>query len=407
MISARPWRGTKGRCGPRESGARRPARIAASASWRLVLALGLGVPGWACERSGGAARPPEEADHATERSADFLKLDPKSPRMAFLKIDVVRESNAPSTVSLPGRVSVDEDRTQRVASPIDGRVVSLFVKPGDRVRAGQALMELSSPQVGVIQADAAKGVEDLSVAERAQNRVHRLQTDGAISEKEVAQVEADYKKAKADVARSAAQLRALGISLAEPAAKVALRAQIAGTVIERNVLVGQEVRADSATPLLTISNVDRVWVLGSVYERDLSLIAGTGAPVKVRVPAYPAQEFPGQVIHVGDVVDATTRTVQVRCAVDNPNHLLKPEMFATIDVESAGGRKFVEVPGRAVLAEGEKYQVIVASEGNVFRARTVEVGSEIGDRVRILHGLAPGEKIVVDGALFLKREIAD
>jgi len=318
----------------------------------------------------------------------------------------VRESDAPSRISLPGKVSVDEDRTQRVASPIDGRAVTLMVKPGDHVRAGQPLLELSSPQAGVVQADAAKASEDLSVAERAMNRAHRLKADGAISEREVAQVEADFKKSKADVARTTAQLRALGLSPTEPAVKVSLRAQIAGTVIERNVLVGQEVRADGASSLLTISNVDRVWVLGSVYERDLSLIDEKDAPVKIRVPAYPGEVFAGKVIHIGDVVDPATRTVQIRCAVDNPGHRLKPEMFATIDVQSVG-KKFIAVPGRAVLADGEKYQVVVASEGNVFRARTVDIGAEIGESVRILHGLSPGESIVTDGALFLKRELTD
>ena len=371
----------------------------------LAACVALAAAG--CDKSGGAEKSAEGAAETAEgKSRDFLKLDPKSPRMSFLKIEVVRESDAPSTISLPGKVSVDEDRTQRVASPIDGRAVTLMVKPGDHVRAGQPLLELSSPQAGVVQADAAKASEDLSVAERAMNRAHRLKADGAISEREVAQVEADFKKSKADVARTTAQLRALGLSPTEPAVKVSLRAQIAGTVIERNVLVGQEVRADGASSLLTISNVDRVWVLGSVYERDLSLIDEKDAPVKIRVPAYPGEVFAGKVIHIGDVVDPATRTVQIRCAVDNPGHRLKPEMFATIDVQSVG-KKFIAVPGRAVLADGEKYQVVVASEGNVFRARTVDIGAEIGESVRILHGLSPGESIVTDGALFLKRELTD
>ncbi len=375
----------------------------------LMVALGLALgasPG--CERAGGEGpHAVDDSEPAASPSRDFLKLDPKSPRMAFLKIDVVRESDVPAVVSLPGRVSVDEDHTQRVASPIDGRVVALFVKPGEVVRAGQPLLELASPQVGLLQADAAKAAEDLSVTERAVVRVRRLKADGAVSEKEVAQIEADFKKAQADVARSAAQLHSLGISAAAPTVKVALRAQIAGTVIERPALVGQEVRADGATPLLTISNLDRVWVLGAVYERDLSLIDEKDVPVTVHVPAYPGEDFAGRVIYIGEVVDPVTRTVQLRCALDNPKHRLKPEMFASIDVQSIGGKRFISVPGRAVLAEGEKYQVIVASEGNVFRARQVEVGSETGDRVRILRGLTPGEKIVVDGALFLKRELAD
>lgn len=387
------------------------ARSSVTPEWPsrwMALLTALALCASACEHpGGGAALAGDEPEPVATPSRDFLKLDPKSPRMDFLKIDVVRESDVPTTIAVLGRVSVDEDHTQRVASPIDGRVVALFVKPGQLVRAGQALLELSSPEVGHLQADAVKAAEDLSIGERAVVRAHRLRADGAVSEKDVAQIEADFQKARADVARSMAHLRALGISPDAPTVEVALRARIAGTVIERPALLGQEVRADGATPLVTISNLDRVWVLGSVYERDLSLIDEKDVPVTVRVAAYPDESFPGRVISVGEVVDPVTRAVELRCALDNPQHRLKPSMFASIDVPSGGGRRFISVPGHAVLAAGEKYEVIVASEGNVFRARQVQVGSETGDRVRILRGLTPGEKIVVEGALFLKRELAD
>jgi cobalt-zinc-cadmium efflux system membrane fusion protein len=185
---------------------------------------------------------------------------------------------------------------------------------------------------------------------------------------------------------------------------VALRAQVAGTIVERNVLVGQEVRADQATPLLTVSNLDTVWVQGDAYEQDLSLVA-VGDDVTIRVPAYPGQTFPGKVAYVGDVVDPATRTVKVRCVADNKSRKLKPEMFAKVDVLNAPDRKLVLVPAQAVLNEGEKTIVIVASEGNVFRARRVDVGPEAEGRVRVLDGLRPGEKIVTDGAIFMKREL--
>src|SRR5262249_33468562 len=153
---------------------------------------------------------------------------------------------------------------------------------------------LSSPQVGQIQADAQKAQQDFSVSQKAIDRVHKLQADGAISEKEVAQAEADFKKAKSDVARTSAQLKALGLSASDPAVRVSLHAQIGGTVVERNALVGQEVRADAPQPLLTITSLDTVWVLADVYEQDLALVR-VGASVRVRVPAYPGETFAGKV----------------------------------------------------------------------------------------------------------------
>src|SRR5262249_39795292 len=151
---------------------------------------------------------------------------------------------------LTGRVGFDEDHTQRVASPIDGRATSILVRPGDRVKVGQALIEITSPHVGELQAAAQKADQDLALAQKAVDRAHQMQQANAVSEKEVAQIEADFRKAKSDSASAAAELHALGITPTDPAVGAALRAQVAGTLVERNVLVGQEVRADAAAPLL-------------------------------------------------------------------------------------------------------------------------------------------------------------
>ena len=380
---------------------KRPAGVRASvvmtAAWLVAVA--------ACSKAGGSNAGGEtSAAQAGEAPRDFIRLDPGSPRMEFIKIEVVKESAKGTEVTLPGRVTFDEDHTQRVASPIDGRVLKILVKPGDKVRAGQPLIEMSSPQVGQLQSDALKALSDLNVARKALERVGKLRADGAVSDKEAAQVEGDFKKAKSDFARSGTQLKALGVNPGEPAVTVALRAQIPGVVVERNVLVGQEIRADQVTPLLTISSLDSVWVLGDVYEQDLSAVE-PGAAARVSVPAYPGQTFAGTVKHIGDVVDASTRTVKVRCVVANADHRLKPEMFAKMVVENASNRKFIAVPSKAVLNDGEASVVVVATEGNVFRARKVEVGPDTDGQVRIVAGLTPGEKIVTDGAIFMKRDI--
>jgi cobalt-zinc-cadmium efflux system membrane fusion protein len=333
-----------------------------------------------------------------------MRLDPKSPRLDFIKIEVVKESEGTGKISLPGRVGFDEDHTQRVAAPIDGRAIALLVKIGDQVKAGQPLIEISSPHVGQLQSDAQKATSDLGIAEKAMERVHKLQSDGAISEKEVAQAEGEFRKAKSDSARAVAQLKSLGVSASDPAVNVALRAQIPGIVVERNVLVGQELRTDGAAPLLTISSLDTVWVTADAYEQDLGMVE-QGATVTIRVPAYPSETFAGRVKHIGDVVDPSTRTVKILCVADNPGHRLKPEMYAKVDVQNLKGTKFISVPSKAILNDGDRAMVIVASEGNVFRTRAVQTGPEIDESTRIVSGLTPGEKIVSSGAIFMKQEI--
>jgi len=335
---------------------------------------------------------------------DFIRYDPGHVPLDFIKIITVEQSSGATAVSLPGRVSFDEDHTQRVASPIDGRALAILVKLGDKVRAAQPLVQLSSPSIGQIQSDAQKALADLTVAEKAGERVHKLLAEGAVAEKEVAQADGDLRKARSDYARATVQLKALGLSASDPAVNASLRAQIPGVVVDRNVLVGQEVRADQATPLLTISSLDTVWVMADAYEQDLGLVH-VGDAVDVRVPAYPGEKFPGKVGNIADVVDPTTRTVKIRCLVPNADHRLKPEMFARVEVRGSSRHPVIMVPAKAALSDGDRWLVIVATEGNTFRARRVAIGAEIEGQVRVIDGLTPGEKIVSEGAIFMKREI--
>jgi cobalt-zinc-cadmium efflux system membrane fusion protein len=347
---------------------------------------------------------PASANNAGPK--DAIRLAPGNPQRDFVKVEPVAESDAAGFVTLTGRIAFDEDHTQRVASPIDGRVISLAVEPGSSVKAGQRLLELTSADVGRIQADAQKGMQDLGVAQKSLDRVHKLRADGAVSDKELAQAEADSKKALADVQRNEAQLKALGISASDPAVNASLRAQISGTVVSRPVLVGQEIRADGTEPLVTITNLDTVWVLADVYEQDLGLVAA-GDRVRLRALAYPDETFEGVVGYVGDVVDPQSRTVKLRCVFANHDHRLKPEMFVKVDVLSKPGKKVMLIPAKAVVNEGEIAKVIAEVEPNVFRERRIEIGPERDGQVRVLSGVRPGDKIVTEGALFLDNELRD
>jgi cobalt-zinc-cadmium efflux system membrane fusion protein len=341
---------------------------------------------------------------AAERSHNSIQLEPGNARLQFIKVETVKESDAAPVVRLTGKVTFDEDHTQRVASPIDGRASRILIELGDNVRAGQALMELTSPHVSELQADSQKALQDLDLATKALDRATKLKQEGAVSEKEAAQAEADFRKSKSDAARTNAQLRSLSVSASDPTTSAAIRAQIAGTIVERNILVGQEVRADSAQPLLTISNLSVVWVLADVYEQDLGMVR-KGDAVKIHVPAYPDESFDGKVDHVGDVLDPVSRTVKLRCTVPNSQLRLKPEMFAKIELSDIGDKKAIVLPSSAILTDSEHTRIFVGGSDHIYRQRIVTVGPEVDDHVRVLAGLKVGEQVVTEGAIFLKREL--
>src|SRR5262249_53457258 len=152
-------------------------------------------------------------------------------------------------------------------------------------------------------------------------------------------------------------------------------------------------------PLLVISDLSTVWVVGDLFEQDLAL-AHVGADVQVTVAAYPGVTTPGKVALVSNVVDPTTHTLKVRCGVRNADKKLKPEMFARITLRD-GEAKQVSVPAKAVLEDTQPAHVVVV-DGEHFKMREVNVGPEVGGRVRVLSGLARGERVVAEGAIFLR-----
>jgi cobalt-zinc-cadmium efflux system membrane fusion protein len=366
-------------------------------SFRALALPGLLVlaPSWlgtGCDRNADA-----------EENTPKLHVEPASPRMGFIKLAEVTAEADVSMASATGKVAFNEDVTSRVGSPVSGRVAQLHVQLGDKVKKGQPLITIASPEVEAARAEAIQASADMQLAQRAYDRAERLFADGNIPKKDLQSAEDDLIKAKSNVQRTDARLQLLGVNRETFSPSYVLRAPIDGTVVERAILPGQEVRSDGGTPLITIADLKTLWVLADIYERDLER-AEEGSMAEVRVAAY-SDVFKGVVKHVGEVVDPNTHTVKVRILVDNTDGRLKPEMFAKVTLSQKKPKTVIAVPSSAVLSDGETNSVIVADAHGNYQVRNIDVGAERDGKVRVLSGLNTGEKIVVQGALFVKNEL--
>lgn len=337
--------------------------------------------------------------HAAESGA---VLDKKW--LPFVHIQKLNLQPLPTSFKTTGRIAYNEQTTQHLATPLNGRVTRVLADLGHLVRPGETLIELASPDAAALQAELLRSRQDLDIAERAWKRAQRLSADGAISEKDLAVAQAEFHKAKADVQRDQAQLASLGLEGQGTGVLLKLTARLAGTVVERHVRVGQQVQADQQEPLLTLSNLDSVWVLADLYEQDLNRVK-PGTEIEVSVSAYPKQVFSGKIIYVGDVVDTQTRTVKVRCLVPNPKKQLKPEMFATLAIKNSENTGLL-VPRTALVREHEQQLLLVVQNGQDSTdmrivERPVKIGLSEHEFVQIIAGVSEGESVVTDGALFL------
>jgi multidrug efflux pump subunit AcrA (membrane-fusion protein) len=157
--------------------------------------------------------------------------------------------------------------------------------------------------------------------------------------------------------------------------------------------------------LYTVGREDALWVLADVYEQDTARVK-LGAPVEVRTVAYPDRPFTGTLDWISDTLDPAMRTITVRCTLENPERILKPQMYATVSIQTEG-RKTLAIPRSSVLHFGEKTMVIGAeTAADRYDKKPVIVDeNETGDWVPVLHGVEAGETIVTRGALNLSEAI--
>jgi len=184
-----------------------------------------------------------------------------------------------------------------------------------------------------------------------------------------------------------------------------LRARLSGVVSERTANPGMEVRPDAPNPLFVVTDPAHLWVIVDLPERNLgALHAGQG--VEVEVDAYPNRRFPARVAAVAEVLDPATRRVQVRCVLDNPQRLLKPEMYARVTPLADTLEKLPRIPNSALLTAGLYSFIFVEKEPGVFEKRQVTLGLQGRSESYVKQGLAGGERVVTAGALLLNSELA-
>ena len=353
--------------------------------------------------SGCQSRNHEPPPSVIAHPKDEVVLSPKSPKREYIKDEIIELVQRPLMDPVTGKIAYNEARTARVSSPIAGRVIGAIAALGAHVRAGDALVEIDSPELGQAQSAYADAMSDLNLANRSFERIKELYDNGIAPRKEQEQSEDNLIRARSEAERSRLKLINLGVRNRRPDNRFVLHSPVSGTITERNINPGMEVRPDLAAPLFVVSDLNELWVQMDIFEKDIGLIH-IGATVLLQVPAYPGEDFTATVSYIGQVVDEATRTVKVRCILPNLDKRLLPAMFASIAVQSDPDDLSIVVPLNAIFAQDESDWVYVNIGDYHYQRRPVTVGLRLKDRAVILSGLKPGERIVVQGALLLRTE---
>ena len=347
------------------------------------------------ENAAGEARPTVQGQVIT-----FSKGSSAVARLAVEKVEEPIERD----LVLPARLTWDEEHTVRVFPPFAGRVTRLVAKVGDHVAVGQPLAEMMSPDFGQAQADARKAQADLALATQALERQKELHEHGVTSAKDLQQATADHARARAEADRAVGRLTAYGHDVGTDSHFV-LKSPNAGTVVERNLNPGQELRPDQpGSPLFVITHPTHLWVIVDATESDLEALK-VGMPLVITSNQFPDDAFAGTLTQLSDFVDPVSRTLKVRGTVPNPDRTLKGEMFVSARVKVPKA----DVPtinSKAVYLSGVRHYAFVRSGPESFTRRPLRVGREVDGRMPVLSGLKEGEEVVIAGNLFLDQIIS-
>jgi cobalt-zinc-cadmium efflux system membrane fusion protein len=364
--------------------------------------------------------------------ADEVKLTPEAVRRNDIRVAAVTKRPLAASFVAPARVAYNDEAMAHVGSIVKGRAVEIKVKLGDSVKIGDGMIVVESPELGEAQSDYLQKVTGLSVAtsavepsKQAVERASKLyEKSQGVALGEVQKREAEFKASQGAVQTAQAALDAAGNKLLlmgfdkqavdaldrskQINARYVVRTPIAGTVVRRDVTLGELVSPEKEA-LLVVADLSSVWVVADVPEAKLDEV-GIGSAARVRVAAN-GGAVEGKISYVAPSLDPSTRTAQVRIVVPNPKGSLRPGMFARADLTTgsaaADATPVLAVPEDAVQTVEGKPSVFVPVEGeaNTFATRAVKVGRPLNGMLPVESGLTEGEQVVVSGTFILKADL--
>jgi len=354
------------------------------------------------------------ASDAESRRADSTANTPKNTTLSedqLQRIHILTIQVAPfrPLLEATGTVAFNGDKSTQVLSPVSGPATRVVGNVGMTVTRGQPLAYVSSPDFASAVADYRKAQNAFRQAKRVADRDSALFKNDALARADLEQAQSDLAAADADVESAAQSMRALGVEDSQIQAikegrtttiEAIIRSPIDGTIVEKLIADGQLLQA-STTPTFTIADLSTMWVMASVYANDLMDVAvGESADVVTDVSKT---ALAGRVDYIAALADPGTKAVSVRVVVPNGGHVLRRDMFVRVQIKSQHEHRGILVPLASVLRDDQNLPyVFVTAAANAFIRRRIDLGNRVGDMYEVASGLAAGDRVVTDGALFLQ-----
>jgi cobalt-zinc-cadmium efflux system membrane fusion protein len=379
----------------------------------FIAGLSLGRSWLAGSENAVESKPASETGEQ-KVAANQARLSPEAVKRGQIEIGAVSINTFRQTLEVPGRLALNEDAAARVGTIVTGRVTRVLATVGDYVKKGQALIYIHSHELLDARANAAKAQAKVTEKEKALayaraelDRADRLLAAKAVSRREqahaaanVTAATAELEQARAELSRASEWLEHLSVPH-DSHDDIVIYAPITGVVLKRDVTLGTVV--NEASDLMTIANLDTLWAIAEAPQQQAASFQ-IGRQVSIKVSTFSDRLFTGRVVHIGETLNPETRTAQARCLVHNPRGDLRPEMYATINIDSEPAQEVLAAPSESVIEmQGERVAFVALGPG-LFEKRPVQTGRRQNGMIEITGGLKPDDRIVTRGCFFIKSE---
>lgn len=329
-------------------------------------------------------------------------------QMAHVQVLTVQPTTLTRSLRLTGAVAYNSFHTTPVITQVSGPVSRVAVVPGQRVKQGEPMLYVASPDYSQLRTNYLKAKDAYALAQKANSRAQDLYQHHAIAEQNLEQAESAEVQASGDLASAQAALKVMGITDPDALVKgpasfeVPVKAPISGLVVEQDVSAGQLLQPGT-TQCFMISDVSNVWVLVNVYQKDLPYVH-VGDPVTIQTDSY-SDVFHGRISYVAASLDPNTRTLQARIETPNPGEKLKKDMYVTATVNAGAIKNAIALPDAAILRDSDSQNqpfVYAAAGSGQFGRHPVTVGESLNGQTEITSGLKAGDQVIGNGSLFLQ-----
>jgi len=361
-----------------------------------------------------AAAPVEDAEPATAPAAgaqatpaehvEAVKLTDAQIKASGIALLKASAQTIHTSVTLPGEIRFNEDRTAQVVPLLGGTVQDVKVNIGDAVKRGQVLAVIASTDLSDQRSQALTAERRLAVARTTFAREKKLWEEKISAEQDYIQARQAMQEAEIEQNNTQQKLRALGASRSGAGSlnSYELRAPFDGVVVEKHISLGQSVKVDSV--LFNVSDLSTVWAEVAVPASDIDKVR-VGETVTVKASAIEAQ-VTGKVAYVGSLLGAQTRTATARIVLANPKTAWRPGMFVNVDVETASDQREVKVAvaASAIQTVEDKPTVFARVPGG-FVAHAVTLGRKDARYVEVIQGIDAGQEYAAANSFVIKAEL--